>query len=108
MSTDRVTYVMYGVKVKYDLDLSNWYYTEFDYKSDNAEFVMDGMSGEYMVFGKILAVFRDFKGEPFCEIDIDSLKQIEIEYKEKFATTFPGYDHYMNNRFMLLAFDHYR
>lgn len=107
MSVDRVTYVIYGVKIKYDTKFSNMFYEYYAPKADSPEIILDGMNADYMVFGKILAAFYDYKGGPFQEIDIDSLKQIEIEYKQKFESHFPDYNHYMENKFKLLAFDHY-
>jgi hypothetical protein len=90
-------YSYWGVRTEYNNDVSaRWH--ELDEQdispADDVEILMDGMSGEYMVFGVQLYDSGDSRwGEMInsneVEINDAVLKQMQTEYMEKFKTLYP-------------------
>jgi len=112
-------YTVYGVYVKsYDDELSEELYGEGDlYKlftdgtlPPDFGLIMDSMSGDYMVFGKILfdsgdLRWNDFK-DTFVEIEVDALAEHKAQYIEQFMNYFPSFGYYMDNEWKLMTFMH--
>lgn len=112
-------YTVYGVRVNnYDDDLSDELYGDDDLYSllvdgtlpEDFGLIMDGMSGDYMVFGKILfdsgdLRYNDFK-DTFVEIGLDKLADYRRDYIRKFSEHFPKFDHYLNAEWKLMTFMH--
>lgn len=111
MGIDTRVYVVCGVKVNdYDTDFSKAYDDVYD--SCPIDIVLDGMCGDYMVFGKILYESGNFRYD--CDdnnedkvIDITNLADIEKEYKLEFERLFPKFKHYVEQPFKLMTFTHY-
>ena len=104
-------YVMFGTKIKWDDNFSEAYEKVYD-DNDTPFVVFDGMGGEYIVFGELLWDSGDFRwdlegGDSFKEISVNSLPEIEREYKENFTKKFPEFSHLMNDEFFILSFTHY-
>jgi len=112
-------YTAYGVYVEdYDDDLSDELFGENDLYNlfedgtlpEDFGLIMDGMSGNYMVFGKILfdsgdLRYNDFK-DTFVEIEVDALAEHKEQYIEQFMNYFPSFGHYMDREWKLMTFMH--
>jgi hypothetical protein len=77
MGTQRTDYLVWGVQ----LDQSNFVYEDFENEIDgspDAEFDMiyDGMSGQYLIAGKILAASEPYEGLEFYDVD-DALLNLD-------------------------------
>jgi hypothetical protein len=103
-------YTVYGVKLPFN-DEFNEAWNEVYNDSDTPCVISDGYSGEYIVLGKILYDSGDLRwGETedsFVEIDIDSLPDIEIDYKREFVAKFPEFASLLEQPFKLMTFVHY-
>lgn len=105
-------YTIYGIKIdSYPDDFSEAYDEAYD-DDDTPYVLLDGMCGDYMIFGKILFDSGDMrwgfeKGDAFKTIDIPGLLKIESEYKEEFLKKFPQFSHYMDGQFQLMTLVHY-
>ena len=104
-------YAVYGVKIAYDADFAEAYDEVYD-DDDTPTIIVDGMSGDYMVFGTTMYDSGDFRygmedGDNWKEIDIGFLTKAEEAYKWIFVNKFPQFAHYMNEPFKLIIFTHY-
>jgi hypothetical protein len=111
MSTYKYFYVVYGVKVAFDDDFVDEYYKKEEQCKDLG-IIIDGMSGEYVVFGDILFSNGDIEreGDAFDEFKIvnpSTLTRNSHNYRAKFAKVFPDYTHMIVSKFQLLMFVHY-
>lgn len=108
-------YVVYGVKVDdYDQLVQLGFSQEYHSIYDNCpvDVIIDGMNGDYMVFGKILYASGNFRYDSDDDnsdkiIDVNGLANIEKEYKLEFNRLFPKFNHYMEQPFQLIALTHY-
>lgn len=107
-------YVVYGVKIPWDQNLSDKFeeYWEQNRESELPEHQFDGMSGEYMVLGSQLFDSGDFRynleaGDSFKKHDIKDLVHMERTYKTRFSRLFPEFVHIMDMPFELIMFAHY-
>ena len=112
-------YTVYGVHInKYDNALSEVLYEEENRYSlfedgtlpEDFGMIMDGMSGEYMVFGKILfdsgdLRWNDFK-DTFVEVSLDKFADYRLDYMRKFSEHFPEFDEYLEDDWKLMTFMH--
>ena len=110
MGIDINVYAVMGTKVDWDDSFSDAYDAVYD-DHDTPEVIMDGMCGEYMVFGQLLWDSGNFRwgveeGSQFMKIDMVSLPKIEAEYKQAFVKKFPTFADYMDRPFDLLVFTH--
>ena len=104
-------YTIYGIKTNYSSEFSEGSYDDV-YNDEDTPFVLiDGMSGEYMVFGKVLFDSGDLRWgdtkDCYVEIDQSSLPQIEVEYREAFVKKFPDFEHLIEGEFKLMTLVHY-
>ena len=104
-------YTIFGIKHDWQDDFNEAYDEVYD--DDDTPFVLsDGMSGEYMVFGKILFDSGDVRwgfegGDGFKEIDVSKLPEIEREYRAAFINKFPNFKHLVDQPFKLMILAHY-
>lgn len=104
-------YCVYGVRTDWDNEFSELYDAVYD-DPDTFQVIFDGMSGEYMVFGKILfdsgdARFGYEEGDIFNKHTIDQLKKLEVKYRTAFAKKFPDCKILDDREFSVLSFVHY-
>ncbi len=86
-----------------------------DFEKFNEMVVMDGMGGEYMVFGRKLWEVTPEDGGEMIEIDYDSLIPGSISYVYDFIKEFPELTIYHDvlkkasreGQFKVLCFNHY-
>lgn len=112
MGTDRVDYIVYGVAIR-DKDIVNQYLNIFDkkynllysyhdnpYKEEITEslgihLISDGMSGRYVVIGKIIdkSYFNGFDLTIINQIKFDKkeTKKLILDFDQKFETNFGEY-----------------
>lgn len=101
-------YTIYGIKCDYDKSFAESYNEVYD-DNDTPFVLIDGMGGDYMIFGVVLfdsgnLRYGDIK-DYFVEIEIDSYK--EMEYKRQFNAKFPTFSHLMDAPFKLMTLVHY-
>ena len=107
-------YTVYGIKYGYD-DVPEDFMEHFDdigYGKGMPTVIVDGMSGEYIIFGQILFDSGDLRwGEiedAYVEIDLDILPELEAKYRKDFAAKFPQHTHLIDGKpFKLMTFVHY-
>lgn len=119
MSTHINNYVVYGVKFDgYDDAFSDYYYgsdycSKYHEEDGPVDVILDGMSGNYMVFGKILSVSGNYGNEmpeagEIIEVDISTLGAVETEYRKLFVENFPDFNYLIDNKpFKILVFTHW-
>lgn len=104
-------YAVYGVKIPWNEDFCDAHELVYD-DSDLPDLIFDGMSGEYIVIGKILFDSGDYrwgfeKGDTYKTVDTSKLSEIERDYREQFAKKFPNFEHYLSQPFSLHVFMHW-
>lgn len=103
-------YTVYGVKHEWNDAFIEAHEEVYD-DEDTPIIITDSMSGEYMIFGKVLYDSGDQRwGEiedVFVEIDVDGLKDVETKYKEEFSAKFPDFANLVDRQFKLMTFVHY-
>lgn len=115
MSVRMKFYTVLGSYVPYNREFSdmldetdafNYHQSETGYVPD---IVLDLMSSEYMIFGKILFAQDDEgDGDSFTEIDPDTFYNHELNYRMEFAEKFPDWTHLLGDSpFKLYSFAHY-
>lgn len=112
MSVDLSFYTMFGLKSDWNDDFIDAYneiyeiYETFD--GNTVEVVMDGMCGEYIVFGEVMCCDSQFQEDTqFTEIDLSALEDRETRYKTKFKEDYPDFYHLIDKPFKLICFAHY-
>ena len=106
-------YMVYGIKIDFDTEFLD-YCDEHDlYNSDKLDVIVDGMSGEYIIVGKVLFDSGDVRygfegGDSFKSIDISLLANYEKTCREKFNESFHEFIHLIEDKkFELFGFTHY-
>lgn len=104
-------YTVLGIKTEYHNDFSEAYDEVYD-DSDTPFVLIDGMGGDYMIFGTVLFDSGDARwgfedGDSFTEIDISTFPQLEEKYKAEFSSKFPEFTHLMDKPFSLMSLAHY-
>ena len=113
MGVDTHYYAYYGVKSGFDEKLSELYDDVTEVADDASGLVLfDGMGGDYMILGCMLFDSGSQRwGEvedTFKSIPLESLPQIEADYRAKFAKYFPEFKHLIDGKkFELMVFAHY-
>jgi hypothetical protein len=101
---------MYGVKIADNAEFNEAYDEVYD-DTDTPTVILDCYSGEYIILGKILYDSGDLRweesGDSFVEIDLDSLPDIEKDYKTSFIDKFPQFASLLDAPFKLMTFVHY-
>ena len=110
-------YTVYGVHIEsYDNELSDALYGEGDLYSTieecpDLDIIMDGMGGNYMIFGKVLFDSGDLRWskikDTFVEVDTEKLPEYKDKCVEQFMNYFPAFGHYMDHEWKLMTFVHY-
>ena len=104
MGVDVTFYTVYGIKLESNQEFLDEYY---DLDPRDLDVINDGMSGEYMVLGKVLSSLDEFSNIQFKEISLVNLDSLKAQYKSKFKEYFPKYWKLVNKEFKLLCFVHY-
>ena len=104
-------YTIHGIKIDWDDDFNEAYDQAFD-DADTPYVLVDGMCGEYMVFGTVLFDSGDMRwgfedGDQYREIDVPSLTQLEYDYKESFRRKFSRFKHLIDEPFKLMTLAHF-
>lgn len=109
-------YTVYGVKVQgYDNELSEELYAtnlcDTIESSEELDIIMDGMSGSYMIFGKILfdsgdLRWNDFE-DTFVEINLDHLPAYKTVATNAMGQHLPNFKHYLEGGWKLMTLVHY-
>jgi hypothetical protein len=104
-------YSVYGVKTDWDSEFSELYDQVYD-DPDTPNVIIDGMSGEYMIFGEILfnsgdARYAFEEGDSVTEFNIAELKKLEKKYKTNFKKKFPDCEILNDCEFKVISFLHY-
>jgi hypothetical protein len=113
MGATRTSYVVYGYRLPYDLkdeDGKNVYWRDEllpfieGHEGEKYLLVVDGMSGEYAVFGEVLAVFEEYGAEVFETIDTAKVDQADL-----YDTLMKNFGKYLTTIEppKILAFDHF-
>lgn len=113
-------YAYYGIKLEFTdkqtktfEELSELFDEVTGVAEDASEMMLfDGYGGEYIIVGKMLFDSGDLRyndiEDTFKSIPLDSLPQIETEYRAKFAKYFPEFKHLIDGKkFELMVFVHY-
>jgi hypothetical protein len=113
MGIDTYFYTIYGVKVDWDDDFNEAYDAVYD-NADTPWVLLDGMGGEYMIFGFPLFTSGNLRwgfedGDYYKEIDnLPELDFKEIDYRKEFAKKFPKFIHLLEDKpFKLISLIHY-
>lgn len=116
MSVDLSFYTMFGLKSDWNddfIDAYNKIYETSRYwlptvNGNTVDVVMDGMGGEYIVFGEVICCTSQYDADTsFTEIDISALEDRETRYKTKFKEDYPDFYHLIDKPFKLICFAHY-
>ena len=110
MGVDCTTYVMLGYKLDTKSTLGKALYDAFDYEGDygNLTIINDGMSGKYIIIGKLYGEGEAFQTDLFVELDSCSFKNDRALVEEEVKTAFSfGEEIVKNIPIKLLAFHHY-
>jgi len=111
MGVDTQVYVVYGIKHEWDDTFAEVYDERYE-DPYLPEVVLDGMCGEYMIFGKPLFVTASHRwdaseGDVYKEINPSLLMRYEQEYRENFYSVFPEFYNMLDKPFQIIAFIHY-
>lgn len=111
MGVDIHVYGVWGIRIEgYPQDFSEAYDAVYD--TCPLEIIMDGMNGEYMIFGEKLFDSGNIRygmedGDECRLINPDSFKLLEEEYKKEFCKWFPQFKYMMEAPFQMIMFTHY-
>ena len=114
MGVDTRFMTMYGVKTDWIDEFSDAY--EEAYSADGyhgaklPHVVMDGMMGEYMVFGESILETESMRWEAPCgfvEVDVNDLDKDREAYIKHFTETFPAFAHLVDKPWKVISFVHY-
>ena len=124
MGINMHVYTVYGVRLNWNNEFYEEYQSieealldEFGWGNPvpadrQIEAVIDSMCSEYMILGHIIYDSGDFR---YCddmnnyqEIDTSNLLNLELEYKEMFASLYPDHIHLLEGKdFKLINVIHY-
>ena len=114
MGVDTYFMTMYGVKTDWTDEFSDAYEDAYSDSDDNGarlpHVVMDGMMGEYVVFGVSLLETESMRWEApsgFVEVDINDLDKDREAYIKHFTETFPAFAHLVDKPWKVISFVHY-
>lgn len=103
-------YTVHGVKLEWN-DEFHEAYDEVYNDEDTPIVNFESICGEYIILGKILYDSGDLRWgdlkDAFVEIDLDSLSDIEADYKKEFIAKFPKFASLVEKPFKLMTFVHY-
>jgi len=104
-------YTVYGVKTEWNDEFHEAYDDVYN-DEDTPNVIADGMSGEYIVLGIVLYDSGDMrwgfeKGDSFKEVELETLSNMERQYKSQFTAKFPQFSHLLDTTFKLMTFAHY-
>ena len=111
MGVDRTTYLVYGIKMPYSImdeykvwDNEDTYLPFIEgWEGTELSLIIDGMCGEYCMFGKVIA---EAKEGIFSEVNIEDMKSWFKHIMDEFVRLFPyPYKHEANVK--LYMFNHY-
>ena len=107
-------YTVYGVKIPWNDDFSDYYDGHlYDHKDDlQFDVILDAMEAEFTIIGKILFDSGDLRWNEFkdqyVEIDIENLPKIKEEIVARFKDIVdPKYHSLVENEFKLITFTFY-
>lgn len=108
-------YTVYGVKIDFDDEFNEHMHEDNLYdivkQSEYLDIISDGMSGEYMIIGKILFDSGDLRWgdvqDTFVEINPAWLKSYKVQATEEFMNYFPSYGYMLDNEWKLMTLVHY-
>ena len=102
--------VVYGVKLPYEHPLKEAYTNKINNEWGSSypiEFVVDYMTGKYIVVGKIFSYDNTSDGN-ILEVPSEEMLIIEkAEYMQKFLKHFPQFATVMDEQFKVLVFNHF-
>lgn len=101
-------YVVYGVKLSYDECKD--FCAEHGDNEKGVDAVIDHMSGDYAVIGKILAKMSEYddSGDNVIEFGAEYLEDVEKNYRKQFEEKFPDHVGLLNGEhFRLIFIKHY-
>jgi len=114
MGIDTHYYTVYGVYVEsYDEELSVAWDEVYEEVKDNKDMqlIMDGMGGDYMIFGKIIFDSGNLRWgdmeDVHVDVDLNKLPEYKDKCVEQFMNYFPTFGHYMDHEWKLMTFAHY-
>jgi hypothetical protein len=113
MGIDTYFYTIYGVKVDWNDDFNEAYDAAYD-DADIPWVLLDGMSGEYMIFGVSLFTSGNLRwgfedGDYYKEFnDLSELDFKEIDYRKEFAKKFSAFTYLLDDKpFKLISLIHF-
>lgn len=111
MGVSTNVYTMHGTKIDWDDKFIEAYDEVYDDK-DTPIVLLDGMGGDYIVFGTTLFDSGVMRwglegGDTFKEFELEQLHELETTYKTEFKTKFPEFAHLMDVPFKIMSFVHY-
>lgn len=112
MGIDTYFYTIYGVKTEWDDEFNEDYDSVYD-DPDTPWVLVDGMGGEYFIFGKTLFTSGNLRwgfkeGDFYKELDLQSLTELEVKYREEFGKKFQKHVHLLGSEpFKLISLIHF-
>lgn len=110
MGIDINVYTVFGVKAPW----SDEFVDDYDdvYDKCPVDILMDGMGGEYLIFGKHIFSSPNFRwydsdGDAMTFTEVSDFPKIEQEYRAEFAKWFPQHVDLLEDQFKLITFTHY-
>lgn len=103
-------YTFYGVKIGYDEAFTEAY--DEVYNDLKVPVIIDGMMGEYIVFGEQLFDSGDFRygmedGDSCSETELEALSELREKYIEEFCKYLPEFRHLIDVEWKIICFTHY-
>lgn len=110
MSVNQDHYVIYGTKFNYEDfkhlgDKLNEFEEKINDDSSNMILLVDGMNGEYVIFGKKLQKGEEYEGLELCSFSIEDLNLYEVEVKKAFVTY--GLNQFLKENHKLIVLTHW-
>jgi hypothetical protein len=114
MGVDKTDYIMFGYKLDYEMEdpkggKIDWYSDKFlpmikGRKGEEYSLIIDGMNGDYVVFGKILLEGNEYEGFDFKEFDVSKINSESV--KRRLQELFEDYRE-VTDEPKLFAFSHF-
>lgn len=104
-------YTIHGVKTEWNDEFVEFYDEVYEDK-DTPFLIIDGMGGEYLIFGSLLFDSGDYRwgfenGDQYKEIDLTTLAEKEDTYKKAFIAKFPQFKEWMDQPFKIMSLAHF-